>query len=250
VKTLPHYALVLIALASGVLAVLLFGSLLSGLVIALVVPLALAKPVPITKLSAALALGIVAGDLSSYALAAVDGAGAGAGKVYFAGSLAVMALFTSLHLLALRKQQSADVGAQQAALSLQPPSGRALVIVHRQGFAGYGNAVGIALDGRAIAQLGMGRFTAFDVAPGTHRLGAAVATIASPGRPSELEVELAAGQTAVFHASFSFAIARLLQGQVDLVRDPDPAAVAHALAGRTMVAAGTLLAETQTATPR
>lgn len=230
-KTLPKYAVVLIAIAAGVVTLLLFGSILFALAVGLVVPVPLSRPVSWAKLALALVIAIVLGYLVGWGLGAIDPDRAG--TVHFAGSFATMALFASFYVLALRKQATADAGTRSAVLSLQPPPGQALVIVRRKGFVGYASAVEVIMDSSPLAQLSMGRFTALHVAPGRHALAAAMATVSGPGKQTVVEFELAAGQTAAFHASF--VTARLLQGHVELTRDADPQAVARTLAGRAMV---------------
>jgi hypothetical protein len=72
-----------------------------------------------------------------------------------------------------RKMATADSGEKDAALKLQPPLGKALLVVYREGFVAKLAGLNVAVDGKAFAQLTAPKFTVLALPPGAHTLSCA-----------------------------------------------------------------------------
>lgn len=115
--------------------------------------------------------------------------------------LGAVTFYVLWNLSGNRKVAPASDAQREAALSLTPPPGQALVYIVRQGFVAKAAGMDIALDGTLRAQIKAPQFTCFAVAPGAHELSAAFAGGAgaqSKGRTEPIVVE--AGQAIGFLA--------------------------------------------------
>jgi hypothetical protein len=66
------------------------------------------------------------------------------------------------------------------ALQLQPPPGKALLVVLREGFVAKLAGLNLAVDGKAFAQLTSPKFTCLVLPPGPHTLTTGFAGLAGP----------------------------------------------------------------------
>lgn len=92
-----------------------------------------------------------------------------------------------------------DPAALADARAMRPPEGKARIYVTRRGFVGALQGMNITLDGTARGQIRSGQMLMADVAPGPHMIHATTAQ-AKLARPSEIEVDVAAGAVVVIDA--------------------------------------------------
>ena len=96
-----------------------------------------------------------------------------------------------------RKVATVDAAEKDAALALQPPPGKALLVVFREGFVAKLAGLNIAVDGKEFAQLTAPRFTVVSLAPGAHTLTCGFGGLAGPqSKPGTYAFEIAAGGVA------------------------------------------------------
>jgi hypothetical protein len=96
-----------------------------------------------------------------------------------------------------RKVATAGAGEKEAALKLQPPAGKALLVVFREGFVAKLAGLNIAVDGKEIAQLTAPKFTVLALAPGAHTLTCAFGGLAGPqSKSGSYEFQVAEGGVA------------------------------------------------------
>ena len=79
-----------------------------------------------------------------------------------------------------RKVATVEGGEKEAALKLQPPPGKALLVAFREGFVAKMAGLNIAVDGKEFAQLTAPRFTVLTLAPGAHTLTCGFGGLAGP----------------------------------------------------------------------
>jgi hypothetical protein len=79
-----------------------------------------------------------------------------------------------------RKVATADSAEKDSALHLQPPPGKALLVVFREGFVAKLAGLNVAVDGKEFAQLTAPKFTVVALAPGAHTLTCAFGGLAGP----------------------------------------------------------------------
>jgi hypothetical protein len=96
-----------------------------------------------------------------------------------------------------RKMATADSGEKDAAPKLQPPPGKALLVVYREGFVAKLAGLNVAVDGKAFAQLTAPRFTVLALPPGAHTLSCAFGGLAGPqSKPGTYDFQVAEGGVA------------------------------------------------------
>lgn len=100
--------------------------------------------------------------------------------------------------------------AQKAAvLALAPSAGKALIIVHRQGFVGKAAGMEVTLDDRLLGQLKSPQFTAVEVDPGVHALGFGFVGLAAAQNKKEVvPVSVVEGQVIAFRATISMGMGK------------------------------------------
>jgi hypothetical protein len=79
-----------------------------------------------------------------------------------------------------RKLAIAGDAEKQGALALQPPPGKALLVVYREGFVAKLAGLNIAVDGREFAQLTAPKFTVLALPAGPHTLTCGFGGLAGP----------------------------------------------------------------------
>jgi hypothetical protein len=82
-----------------------------------------------------------------------------------------------------RRVSMAGADAKAKALELEPPPGKALLVVARQGFVAKLVGLDIALDGQVFAQLKSPAFSILQIAPGSHTLTCGTAAPSIQGKP-------------------------------------------------------------------
>lgn len=104
---------------------------------------------------------------------------------------------------------AASEAQKAAALSLRPSPGKALIIVHRQGFVGKAAGMEVTLDDRLLGQLKSPQFTAVEVEPGAHALGFGFVGLAAAQNKREVvPVSVAEGQVVAFRATISMGMGK------------------------------------------
>src|SRR6185437_5948343 len=105
------------------------------------------------------------------------GAGAGAG---------VLAAFLLANLSGNRRLANASEADKHAALTGEPPPGKAILFLYRRGYIAKLVGMDFAVDGRTVAQLKSPHFTCVVVPAGPHTVHAAFGGFAgSPARAAE-----------------------------------------------------------------
>lgn len=110
--------------------------------------------------------------------------------------------------------KKADTAALADARTMRAPEGKARIYVTRRGFVAALQGMNVILDDSAKGQIKSGQMLMADVAPGTHRLHAAMAKgiMANAGT---MEIEVGAGEVAVIDAMFEMSA---LKGDAKLTR--------------------------------
>lgn len=188
---------------------------------------------PAIKIALSAVAGLVAAKLFGILNASLDAANGQPHEAGWSIGLGLPFFWLSMYLLGgfsqIRTMGTADAGAKQAALSLKPPSGRAVVIVYREGWIGQTNPIDVTVDGDPLGQLSFSHFTAMELAPGEHRVMAGIARNGRwIGQPQQTDFRIAAGQTLAFRVALGF------RG-VTLAPVDDMEAAVRKLTGRTMV---------------
>lgn len=110
--------------------------------------------------------------------------------------------------------KKADTATLADARAMRAPEGKARIYVTRRGFVAALQGMNVTLDDTAKGQIKSGQMLMADVAPGTHRLHAAMAKgiMANAGIT---EIEVAAGEVVVIDAMFEMSA---LKGDAKLTR--------------------------------
>jgi hypothetical protein len=152
------------------------------------------------------------------------GAGAGAFTAYILSNLA-----------GNKKVPKASDTEKQAALAMQPPPGRSLLYVYREGFVAKLAGLNLQVDGQEFAQLTAPKFTVLALPAGPHTLTCGFGGLAGPQSKKGVYefVAPADGMTAVgIGVSMG-----LVQGNMAFTPLTDPQAVMAKLRGMPMVVA-------------
>ncbi|HKX90398.1 MAG TPA: hypothetical protein VJM13_14385 [Sphingopyxis sp.] len=138
------------------------------------------------------------------------------------GTMLIFSVITLVAIVALivwslssnKSGKKADTAALADARAMRAPEGKARLYVTRRGFVAALQGMNVTLDETARGQIKSGQMLMADVAPGTHRLHAAMAKgiMANAGA---MEIELAAGEVAVIDAMFEMSA---LKGDAKLTR--------------------------------
>jgi hypothetical protein len=94
--------------------------------------------------------------------------------------MAVFIAYIASNLAGNRKVPKASDVEKQAALQMQPPPGKSLLYVYREGFVAKLAGLNLQLDGTEFAQLTAPKFTCLVVAPGPHTLTCGFGGLAGP----------------------------------------------------------------------
>lgn len=89
------------------------------------------------------------------------------------GGLGMFTFYILWNLSGNRRIAGASAEQREAALTLVPPPGQALVYIVRKGFVAKAAGMTVSVDGVPRAHLKAPQFTCFAVLPGTHELSAA-----------------------------------------------------------------------------
>ncbi|MFI4935683.1 MAG: hypothetical protein ACHP7N_13755 [Caulobacterales bacterium] len=142
--------------------------------------------------------------------------------------------FMLANLAGNRKVDNASAAERAEALKLEPPAGKALLVVYRKGYVGKAVGLNLSVDGKVVAQLKAPRFTVVAVAPGPHAVTAAFGGLAGGNTPAEHALEAVAGGVTVLRAGLSMG---MIKNTVTFTPQDDLAAVKARLAKVTMVSA-------------
>lgn len=113
------------------------------------------------------------------------------------------------NLQGTKASPAATEAEKAAALTLRPSPGKALILVHRQGFVGKAAGMEIVLDGRVLGQLKSPQFTAVEVDPGAHTLEFGfVGLAASQNKREIIPVTAVEGQVVAFRATISMGMGK------------------------------------------
>lgn len=96
-----------------------------------------------------------------------------------------------------------------AALSMRLSPGKAMILIHRQGFVGKAAGMEVTLDDRVLGQLKSPQFTAVEVDPGAHTLGFDfVGLAASQNKREIVPVTVAEGRVVAYRATISMGMGK------------------------------------------
>ena len=124
---------------------------------------------------------------------------------------------------------------KEAVLAMRPTDGRALIIVHRQGFVGKLAGMEVTLDDRPLAQIKSPQFTAKEVEPGRHALGFTfVGLAAAQNKPVLMEVDVAPGQVVAYRATIVMGMTS--KNTIKVERDDDVGTLTDDLRRMKMIA--------------
>ncbi|GAO78712.1 hypothetical protein [Sphingopyxis sp. C-1] len=110
--------------------------------------------------------------------------------------------------------KKADTATLADARAMRAPEGKARIYVTRRGFVAALQGMNVTLDETAKGQIKSGQMLMADVAPGTHRLYAAMAK-GIMAHAGTLEIEVGAGEVVVVDAMFEMSA---LKGDAKLTR--------------------------------
>ena len=138
------------------------------------------------------------------------------------GTMMIFSVVTLVAIVALvvwslssnKSGKKADTAALADARAMRAPEGKARIYITRRGFVAALQGMNVTLDEHAKGQIKSGQMLIADVAPGTHRLHAAMAKgiMANAGT---MEIEVGAGEVAVVDAMFEMSA---LKGDAKLTR--------------------------------
>jgi hypothetical protein len=153
--------------------------------------------------------------------ATMGGLGAGVVAAYLFGNLA-----------GNRRIANASGAEKGAALGRQPPPGKALLFLYREGFVAKLAGLNITVDGKPVAQLKSPRFTCIVVPAGPHAISAKFGGLAgAQSLMGECAVDAPADGAAAVRMT---ALVSLTKGGIKLEPQADLAAVRQRLAGMPM----------------
>jgi hypothetical protein len=154
-------------------------------------------------------------------MAGMSGAGAGIFAAYIFGNLA-----------GNRRIANASDAEKTTALSRQPPPGKALVFLDREGFVAKLAGLNITIDGKPVAQLKSPRFTCVVVPAGAHAISAKFGGLAgAQSLMGECSLDAPADGAAAVRMTTRMTMTR---NGVDLQPQADMAAVRVSLAAMPM----------------
>jgi hypothetical protein len=104
----------------------------------------------------------------------------GTASVWYGAFFGVFVAYIFANLAGNRKIPPASEAEKQAVLQLQPPPGKALLVVFREGFVAKLAGLNLFLDGKPFAQLTSPKFTSVVIAPGAHNLRCGFGGLAGP----------------------------------------------------------------------
>ncbi|HEX3407443.1 MAG TPA: hypothetical protein VHS81_09415 [Caulobacteraceae bacterium] len=136
-------------------------------------------------------IGLVVGVATYILMAAVDGSSPLAVIAGVSGVVATVYILTAL--AGNRKVSVAGADAKAKALELSPPTGKALLVVAREGLVAKLVGLNMALDGDVFAQLKSPAFSILEIAPGSHTLTCGTGASAAQGKPASYAFSAEAG---------------------------------------------------------
>ncbi|MEJ0064398.1 MAG: hypothetical protein WDM85_02435 [Caulobacteraceae bacterium] len=104
----------------------------------------------------------------------------GMASVWYGAFFGVFVAYIFANLAGNRKVPAASEAEKQAVLQLRPPSGKALLVVFREGFVAKLAGLNLFLDHKPFAQLTSPKFTSVVIAPGAHNLSCGFGGLAGP----------------------------------------------------------------------
>lgn len=175
---------------------------------------------------------VIAGGLSFFVAAA--GGDAGLIPALIGGFFGIFTAYIMANLAGNQKGVAASDADKQAAVSLTPPAGQALLIVMREGFVGMAAGLNVTVNGHVVAQLKSPRFTAIPLSVGSHEMELAFAALAGKqNKPAGERFGGAAGEVIVYRAKVAMGA---LQNTIALERIHADADLSNKLRGMTMTA--------------
>lgn len=175
---------------------------------------------------------VVSGGLSL--LASAGGADPGFTPALVGMIFGTFTAYIMANLAGNKKGVAASDADKQAAVSLTPPPGQALLIVMREGFVGMAAGLNVTVDGRVVAQLKSPRFTAIPLSVGSHEMELAFAALAGKqNKPAVERFGAGAAEVVVYRAKVAMGA---LQNTIALERIHADADLSNKLRGMTMTA--------------
>jgi|APAra7269097235_1048549.scaffolds.fasta_scaffold08604_2 hypothetical protein len=152
----------------------------------------------------------------------------------------IAGLFTGYIMANLQGTKAGPAASEEqkaAVLAFRPSPGKALIIVHRQGFVGKAAGMEVALDDRVLGQLKSPQFTAVEVDPGAHTLSVGFVGLAAAQNKREIvQVTVVEGQVVAYRATISMGMGK---NTIKVERDDDVGTLADDLRRMKMVAPAT-----------
>jgi len=104
----------------------------------------------------------------------------GPAPIYYGAFAAVFTAYILSNLAGNKKLAIVSGAEKDQALQLQPPPGKSLLVVYREGFVAKLAGLNLFVDGKEFAQLTAPKFTALVVSPGPHNLSCGFGGLAGP----------------------------------------------------------------------
>ncbi len=159
----------------------------------------------------------------------------GPAAMFYGAGAGVFTAYILSNLAGNKKAPKASDAEKQAALAMQPPPGKSLLYVYREGFVAKLAGLNLQVDGREFAQLTAPKFTVLTLPAGPHTLTCGFGGLAGPQSKKGLyEFVAPAGGMAAVGIGVSMG---LVQGNMAFTPLTDPQAVKAKLSGMPMVAA-------------
>lgn len=178
-------------------------------------------------------IGVVVGVIFGFLMSFVFPEGPAA-TFYGAGAAAFTAYIFS-NLAGNKKVPKASDAEKQAALAMQPPPGKALLYVYREGFVAKLAGLNLQVDGQEFAQLTAPKFTVLALPAGPHTLTCGFGGLAGPqSKKGSYDFLAAADGMAAVGIGVSMG---LVQGNMAFTPMTDPQAVKAKLGGMPMAVA-------------
>jgi hypothetical protein len=188
-----------------------------------------------SKYMRAIFIGLAVGFLVAFGLGALYAAEGirGSSLPMLSGlGAGVMTAYLLANLAGNRAGPAATADQKAKALVAQPPAGKALLYLYREGFIAKLAGLNIAIDSRVVAQLKSPRFTCIALPPGQHSVTAGFGGLAGPqNKTAELTIDIPPGGTVALRMTMQLGV---VQGSVAIVPQTDLVMVMRALAGMSM----------------
>jgi len=159
----------------------------------------------------------------------------GPAAMFYGAGAGVFTAYICSNLAGNKKVPKASDAEKQAALAMQPPPGKSLLYVYREGFVAKLAGLNLQLDGQEFAQLTAPKFTVLALPAGPHTLTCGFGGLAGPqSKKGSYDFVAPAGGVTAIRIGVEMG---LVQGNMAFTPMTDPQAMKAKLSGMPMVVA-------------